>query len=243
MRVLLAAWRLLRIAPHVLHAIGVISLRFRHYAPEQRHAYIQGWSAKGLRLLGITLQLRGAMPDPRGMLLVANHVSWLDIAAIHAVLGPARFVSKADVKHWPVLGAVIEGAGTLFIERSSKRDALRVVHQTAAALQNGDCVAIFPEGTTGPGPALLPFHANLLQAAISVGAPLLPLVLRWHEPGERFSPTARYIGDTTLGQSLWRIASARGLGIEIQVLDAVATAAQDRRALSAALHAQLAARL
>jgi len=174
---------------------------------------------------------------------VANHVSWLDIAAVHALLPQSRFVSKADVRHWPLVGTLVEGAGTLFIERESKRDALRVVHQTAAALQAGDCVAVFPEGTTGPGPALLPFHANLLQAAVSTGAPVLPVVLRWHQPGERFSTAAQFIGGTTLAQSLWRIASARGLAIDVQILPAVASAGQDRRALGEALRGVIAARL
>jgi 1-acyl-sn-glycerol-3-phosphate acyltransferase len=174
---------------------------------------------------------------------VANHVSWLDIAAVHAVLPQARFVSKADVKHWPLVGALVEGAGTLFIERASKRDALRVVHQAAAALQVGDCVAVFPEGTTGAGAELLPFHANLLQAAIATEAPVLPVVLRWHEPGERFSTAARFIGDTTLVQSLWRIASARGLGIAVQILPSVAPTGQDRRALGETLRGAISARL
>ena len=159
------------------------------------------------------------------------------------MLPQARFVSKADVKHWPLVGTLVEGAGTLFIERTSKRDALRVVHQTAAALQAGDCVAVFPEGTTGAGPELLPFHANLLQAAVATAAPVLPVVLRWHEPGERFSMAARFIGDMTLVQSLWAIASARGLGIDVQILPAMPTTGLDRRALGETLRGLIGARL
>jgi len=180
---------------------------------------------------------------PGAKLLLANHVSWLDIAAVHAVLPEARFVSKADVKHWPIVGALTAGVGTLFIERASKRDALRVVHQTAEALKAGDTVAVFPEGTTGAGPELLPFHGNLLQAAIATEIPLQPLVLRWHEPGERFSSAARYIGDMTLLQSLWAIASARGLGIAVQILPAMETAHADRRALAEHVRGEIAAAL
>lgn len=242
MRSAVAAARLLRLVPHVLHGLWLVRRRFELLDAAARHQWIQWWSLKTLRILGIRLQAQGTAL-PAGHLLVANHVSWLDIAAVHAVLPQARFVSKADVKHWPLVGALVEGAGTLFIERSSKRDALRVVHQTAAALQAGDCVAVFPEGTTGAGPELLPFHANLLQAAVSTGAPVLPVVLRWHEPGERFSTAARFIGDTTLVQSLWRIASARGLGIDVQVLPSVAAEGQDRRALGEALRASLSAAL
>jgi 1-acyl-sn-glycerol-3-phosphate acyltransferase len=242
MRALIAAWRLARLAPHVLHGLWIVRRRFELMTAAERHGRIQWWSAKTLRILGIELKSQG-QALPAGHLMVANHISWLDIAAVHAVLPQARFVSKADVKHWPLVGALVEGAGTLFIERTSKRDALRVVHQTAAALQAGDCVAVFPEGTTGAGPELLPFHANLLQAAVSTGAPVLPLVLRWHEPGERFSSSARFIDDMTLARSLWSIASAKGLGIDVQVLPSVMTEGQDRRALGETLRAVISAKL
>jgi 1-acyl-sn-glycerol-3-phosphate acyltransferase len=242
MRPLVAAWRLARLVPHVLHGLWIVVRRFERLAPEQRHELIRWWSVKTMRILGIGLQVSGSA-EPGGQLLVANHVSWLDIAAVHAVLPQARFVSKSDVRRWPLIGPLVEGAGTLFIERSNKRDALRVVHQTAEALKSGDCVAVFPEGTTGAGPELLPFHANLLQAAIATEAAVLPVVLRWHEPGERFSAAAQFIGDTTLVQSLWRMASARGLGIEVQVLPAVASQGLDRRALGEALRGVIAAKL
>lgn len=242
MRSLVAAWRLARLLPHVLHGLWIVVRRFGRLLPAQRQGLIQWWSRKTLAILGIELQASGTA-EPAGCLLVANHVSWLDIAAVHALLPQARFVSKADVKHWPLVGLLVEGVGTLFIERSNKRDALRVVHQTAEALKAGDCVAVFPEGTTGAGPELLPFHANLLQAAVTTDAPVLPVVLRWHEPGERFSTAARFIGQMTLAQSLWRIASARGLGIAVQVLPAVPVAGQDRRALGETLRARIAERL
>jgi len=242
MRPLVAAWRLVRLAPHVLHGLWIVSRQFGRMTPERRQQRVQWWSARTLAILGIELKATG-QAQPAGHLLVANHVSWLDIAGVHAVLPQARFVSKSDVKHWPLIGTLVEGVGTLFIERANKRDALRVVHQTAEALKNGDCVAVFPEGTTGAGPELLPFHANLLQAAVTTGAPVLPVVLRWYEPGERFGASARFIGGTTLVQSLWRIASARGLGIEVQVLPSVATEGLERRALSEMLRSRIAARL
>lgn len=242
MRALIAAWRLARLAPHVLHGLWIVKRRFELMTAAQKHGQIQWWSVKTLRILGIELKTQG-QALPAGHLLVANHISWLDIAGVHAVLPQARFVSKADVKHWPLVGALVEGAGTLFIERTSKRDALRVVHQTAAALQAGDCVAVFPEGTTGAGPEMLPFHANLLQAAVSTGAPVLPLVLRWYEPGERFSTSARFVGDMTLARSLWSIASAKGLGIDVQILPSVMTEGQDRRALGETLRSAISARL
>jgi 1-acyl-sn-glycerol-3-phosphate acyltransferase len=109
----------------------------------------------------------------------------------------------------------------------------------ADALRAGDMVAVFPEGTTGPGRELLPFHANLLQAAIATEIPVQPVVLRFHQLGQPFSPAAEFVGETTLVQSLWRVACARGLGVEVQLLDAERTAHADRRALAAHLRARI----
>jgi 1-acyl-sn-glycerol-3-phosphate acyltransferase len=236
MRALVGVWRLARLLPHIAGGLWVVARRFKRCSPAERHGHIQAWSRRLLEIFGVTLEVRGEVPASlAGHLVVANHVSWLDIAAIHAVLPQVRFVSKADVKHWPVVGLLVEGVGTLFIERASKRDAMRVVHQTADALKAGDAVAVFPEGTTGHGPELLPFHANLLQAAVSIEAPVQPVLLRWHEPGERFSASAAFVGDTTLVQSLWRVVTARGLGVVVTVLPAQPSSAQDRRALAQAL--------
>jgi 1-acyl-sn-glycerol-3-phosphate acyltransferase len=234
MRRAVAAWRLARVLVHLLHGMAMMALRFPSLDAAGRHARIQWWSAKVLRVFGVGLTVSGAARSG-ATLLVANHVSWLDVAVIHAVAPQARFVSKADVRRWPFVGWLVAGAGTLFIERESKRDALRVVHRMAEALRAGDTVAVFPEGTTGAGPTLLPFHANLLQAAIATNTPVQPVVLRFHQPGQAFSPVTEFVGETTLLQSLWRIACAQALQVEVQILDAGATAHADRRALAARL--------
>ena len=238
MRVLIGAWRLTRALLHLLHGMAVITLRFGWLDAAGRHARIQWWSGKLLRCMGIGLAVNGA-PRPGATLLVANHISWLDVAAIHAAAPQARFVSKSDVKHWPLIGRLVAGAGTLFIERESKRDALRVVHRVADALRAGDMVAVFPEGTTGAGRKLLPFHANLLQAAIATEVPAQPVALRFFQPGQTFSEAVDFTGPTTLMQSVWRIACAQGLRVEVTLLDAGGTAHADRRALAAHLREQI----
>jgi 1-acyl-sn-glycerol-3-phosphate acyltransferase len=230
MQTLLGAWRLVRATLHVLHGMLVMT-RFGALTPAERHARIGWWSAGLVKAMGLRFETHG-LPRPGATLLVANHVSWLDIAAIHAAVPHARFVSKADVLAWPLLGWLIRNAGTLFIERERKRDALRVVHTMAEALQRGETVAIFPEGTTGAGPELLPFHANLLQAAVATGTPVQPAVLRFFDAEHRFSPAAEFLGETTLLQSVWRIASARGLGVRVELLPPIATEHADRRALA-----------
>jgi len=242
MRSLLAAWRLLRAVLHVLHGMWVLK-GFPKLDAAGRHARIQWWSAGLLQAVGMTVKVSGVSPRPGATLIVANHVSWLDIAAIHAAAPHARFVSKADVLAWPLLGWLIKNAGTLFIERERKRDAVRVVHAMAEALQAGDSVVVFPEGTTGEGPQLLPFHANLLQAAVSTATPVQPVVLRFADAAQAYSPAVVYVGETTLLQSVWRVASARGLVAHVELLPPISTAHTERRALAEHLREVMAQRM
>ena len=232
------AWRLARGVVHLVHGMVIVAWRFPKLDAAARAPYIGWWSAKMLRLAGIALEVEGR-PRPGAALLVSNHVSWLDIAVIHAACPHARFVSKADVLHWPVLGWLIRSVGTLFIERERKRDALRVVHEVAAALGRGETVAVFPEGTTGAGAKVLPFHANLLQAAIADHAPVQAVALRYHEPGRRFSTTAPYIDQMTLVSSIWRVVTARGLGVKVRFLLSEGSTHADRRLLAAHLREEI----
>ena len=242
MRGAIALARLLRCCLHLLHGMAVMT-RFPGLDEAGRHARIGWWSAALVGHLGLSLHVRGTAPRPGATLVVANHVSFLDIAAIHAAIPQARFVSKADVLAWPLLGWLIRNAGTLFIERERKRDALRVVHAMAESLQRGETVAVFPEGTTGAGDVPLPFHANLLQAAIATATPVQPVVLRYATPGEHVATAAQFLGETTLLQAVWRMASARGLAVHVEILPPVATAHADRRALAEHLRQLVAERL
>jgi 1-acyl-sn-glycerol-3-phosphate acyltransferase len=239
MHALTALWRLLGATVHVLGGVLTVWLLFGSLNEQAKRQRVQAWSRRLLDRLGVRLVAHGT-PKPGAKLVVANHISWLDIAAVHAVIPEARFVSKADVKHWPVVGAMVAGAGTLFIERASKRDALRVVHQMAEALKSGNTVAVFPEGTTADGHDLLPFHANLLQAAIATDTPVQPVALRFSDRFGPVSKSAEFLGDTTLLQSLWRMANARDLVVNVAVLPPQGTAHADRRALAEALRQEIA---
>ena len=160
-----------------------------------------------------------------GSLLVANHISWLDIMAVHAVVPEARFVSKADVKAWPLVARLVDSAGTLYLERERKRDALRVVHAVAAGAAAGQVVAIFPEGTTSTGHGLLPFHANLLQAAISTATPVQPVALRFSDAAHAVSEAVEFVGATSLLEASGR--SSCGDGVRVRA--DVPAAARERR--------------
>lgn len=229
-----AAWRLLRALLHGIHGLLIVLLLFRWLGPDARRARVRWWAAKMLRMLGIELRVQGSF-RPGAKLIVANHVSWLDVMSVHAVCPEARFVSKADVQRWPLVGRLVAAAGTLYIERERRRDALRVVHQMADALRSGDTVAVFPEGTTGDGHALLPFHANLLQAAIATETPVQPVALRYADARHAVSPAAQWLGQTTLAQSLWKLARGDRLVVHLRVVEAQGSAHADRRALAARL--------
>jgi 1-acyl-sn-glycerol-3-phosphate acyltransferase len=242
MRTLKALGRLARAVAHALHGVAIVLLLFRRMDEAARQARITWWAAKMLRVLGVQRVVEGAA-HPGPVLMAINHVSWLDIMTVHSVCPQARFVSKADVRHWPVIRHLVDAAGTLYIERERKRDALRVVHQMAEALQRGQTVAVFPEGTTGEGRELLPFHANLLQAAIAVEAPVQPVALRFSDPGHWVSPAAAYVGDTTLLHSLWNIACADKLAVHISLLPPLGACHMERRALAEQVRAAIGQRL
>lgn len=197
--------------PHLVWGIFSIYLIFPKLIQQQKNRRIEAWSGALLDKLAIKLIVKGVPPATGPMLLVSNHISWLDILVMHASKH-CCFVSKADVKHWPILGALATGAGTLYIERESRRDAMRVVHHMCQALQNGDILAVFPEGTTGNGVDLLPFHANLLQAALVADAPVQPVALTYIDPDSgQISQAMSYVGDESLLESLWRTLKSKGI--------------------------------
>ena len=211
MRAFTALWLLLRGAAHIASGWWTIRTRFAALPQADREARVQQWARDFLRVWRIDLQVNGQAPAKGPLLLVANHISWLDILVLHAA-GFCRFVSKADVKRWPVIGTMATGAGTLYIARDSRRDALRVVHHMRDALARGEVVTVFPEGTTSDGRTLLPFHANLIQAAISAQAPVMPVALEFVDSRSGYRSTApMYIGEQTLLESVWRTLTTPGL--------------------------------
>jgi len=203
-RHLKASWRLLRLVLHIFQGLWIVAVRFPALSPDQQQARVQAWSLALLGHAGIALAIRGQEPACGPVMLVSNHFSWLDIPVLHAARY-CRFISKSDVQGWPLIGALATAAGTLYIERSSRRDAMRMVRALHEALERGEVLAVFPEGTTGNGRELLPFHANLLQAAVSAQAPVQPVGLRFVDQATgATSHVASYIGDETLVGSIWR---------------------------------------
>ena len=236
-RHLRAGWRLLRLLVHALWGLWLVAWRFPRLSSDQQQARVQAWSLGLLACAGITLQLRGRPQRAGPVLLVANHHSWLDIPVLHAARY-CRFISKSDLQDWPIVGTLATAAGTLYIRRESRRDALRMVTSMRDALLAGEVLAVFPEGQTGDGRALLPFHANLLQAALDAGAPVQPVGLRFLDGiGGATSDAPSFVGDESFLGSVWRTLKAPGITAVVHFGAPERALGRDRRAWSQALHA------
>jgi 1-acyl-sn-glycerol-3-phosphate acyltransferase len=219
-------------------ALGVLyaALLFPWIRPSWCDAAVVAWSRLLLLLIGVRMDSRGLPPQPgdglpfpeerergrgegahqMGSLLLINHTSWLDVFSIAAVV-PARFVSKAEIGRWPLAGWLAIAVGTLFVERGRRHAVIRTNQAVAERLRSGQLIGIFPEGTTTDGSRLLPFHANLVQPAIDLGAPIRPVGLRFTQRGE-FSRCAMFVGEMNLMQSLWRVVTAPYLTAELHWL-------------------------
>jgi 1-acyl-sn-glycerol-3-phosphate acyltransferase len=236
-----ACWTALRVWATVLHGLAQIVLLFPRLSKSQRDVRVQIWARTVLKRLGVELTVSGTPARVGPMLLVSNHISWLDIVALHAVCH-CRFVSKADVKRWPIIGTLATGGGTLYVERESRRDAMRMGHRMAQALRDGDILAVFPEGTTGDGTSVLPFHSNLIQAAISADAPVQPVALQFlHGCSGRATQDVSYMGDESLVGSIWRTLCARELRAVVVFGTPQRAEGRDRRAWAQALRSEITA--
>ena len=201
----------------------------------------QRWSRQILNILGVRLE---AQPSdaPAGCLIVANHVSWLDIFVINA-LRPSAFIAKAEIRQWPFVGWLAARNDTVFLRRGSRGHAKVVNGQIDALLGNGVDVAIFPEGTTTDGTHLLSFHAALLQPAIETGHAVLPLALSYLDAQGKTSTAPSFAGETTLLQSFTAIFACRSLTVRVQPAPAIDTTGKSRRELSQIAQDAIATRL
>lgn len=237
-------WRLMRLAWHLLDGVLTIATLFPFYPAKRRSQAVKRWSQSLLDTLCVQLHVHGEPPyaDTSPVMLVANHVSWLDIYAINAVL-PVRFVAKSEIRSWPVIGWLSAKTGTLFIERARRRDTVRIGGEIAAAMARGDVVAVFPEGTTTDGSQVLRFHGSLLQPALIANADVYPAALRYERDDGSLCVEAAYDGDKTLWHTVQRIIALPRIQAHVWFLPSLPAAAADRHALAQAAQAVIADRL
>jgi 1-acyl-sn-glycerol-3-phosphate acyltransferase len=214
------------------NGLAFATFRFHRLSPAQRSFHVQRWSAALLQILAIRLKVTGFSPHAgRPAMIVANHVSWLDVYALNAVC-PAHFVAKSEIGRWPLIGLFARKSGTVFIERARKRDILRVNAQIAVMLRTGAMMAVFPEGTTSEGDAVLPFRPPLLQSAVDCSARLQPVAIRYERADGSLCNEACFVGDTTFVATLWLVLKQPGIDARLQFLPAVSCGGRHRKALA-----------
>lgn len=194
----------------------------------RRQRWSQFFMARLSRALPFRINVFGQLPDT-SMLWVSNHVSWTDIALL-GQLTPLSFLSKADVRGWPVAGWLAAKAGSLFIRRGAG-DSQLIRQQMRHHLSQGLPLLMFPEGTTTDGRCVRTFHGRLLSAAIDSGAHLQPVAIRYLRDGST-DPIAPFIGDDDLLSHLMRLFSHDTGDVEIHLLEPIACLNQERTVLA-----------
>lgn len=226
-------YRSLRVSVHLAQGLATTALVFPWIETPKRHALIRRWSERLLRILRVEARLHGVPSQrlPGGLVIVANHISWLDIFVLNT-LQPARFIAKIELSRWPLVGRLIASVGTLFIDRTRRRDAHKINRHAAEALARGDVIAIFPEGTTSHGRDVLPFHGSLLQPIVEAQGYVQPVAIRYRTPDGEHTDAPGYVGDTTFVQSFWRVVSQRSLVVELHLTPPVPARGAHRRTLA-----------
>ena len=194
---------------------------------------VKRWCRWIVRAAGVQVRITGTAAPTGGLLLVANHISWLDIPLLAAVR-PARMLAKSDIRDWPVAGPLAARAGALFIDRNRLRALPDTVARIADALRSGQAVGVFPEGSTWCGRAQGSFRRAVFQAALDAHVPVQPVRLRYRIAGTASTAPA-FIGEDSLLASVWRVVMTRGLVAEVEVREAIPPDSHpDRRSLARA---------
>lgn len=226
------AWRLAHVAAHFTYAAGVAGLGYPFMSVARRRRELQRWSAGLVRHLATNLTVHGE-PPPHDVpfLLVANHVSWLDIFAINAAV-PTRFVAKSEVRRWPLIGWLCVKADTLFIERDRRRDLARIDGLIEAALRNGAGMGVFLEGSTTDGTQVLPFHSSLLRPAQQAGVQVIPVAIQYRRRDGTICTEAAYDGDKSAMDTLRLMLTQHEIHAHVHFLPSLVTDGVHRKVLA-----------
>ncbi len=235
-----AGLALLRVGLHLLYGALQVALLYPLASASRRQRLRSRWSLGLLGLLGIRIEgAEGIAPALEGGLLVANHISFVDIFLINALL-PSAFVAKSDVAHWPLIGWLARRNDTVFIERGNRKAAQHAREQMLSALGNGQRLAIFPEGTTTAGDRVLPFHGALFQGAIDAAIPVHALALSYQDMNGIRSEAPAYIDEIRLIDCLRAILRTRGIVARVHCAASFRPPLPDRRHLAHHAHQAIA---
>ena len=236
----------LRLLASFAHAFFILWFKFPHASREQKLSHIKDWSHHVLKVVGIRLDITESsalIHSTKAQLLVANHVSWLDVLVIQA-LHPCVFVAKSEVRKWPLVGSMAKACGVVFVDRSSSSSARKMVDDVASALHHGYCVAGFPEGTSSEGYGVSLFHANLFEAAIHRDVEVLPLALRYTDLStSSLCVKAAFVGEIGFLESLHQVISTDGIHARIQIGQVLSPQGHSRRTLAHLSHRSVSTQL
>lgn len=235
------AYHYFRVSIHLLVGLWTCAVVFPLTDAQGRERRIKRWSGQLLAICGVQLDVRhaaDAQQVPRA-LIVANHVSWLDIFVINAH-HPCRFVAKSDIRDWPLIGWLSHQAGTVFLARGNRREVRKIYEGLVSSIEAGHRVAFFPEGTTTAQGSLLPFHANLFEAAIEAEVPIQPFALRYLDTLGAHHPAVDFIGDMSFAQSIAAILKTRQIRAELVRLPVIDTSGAHRRDIAQASRSSVA---
>ena len=219
--------------------LALLDFHFRNgnWDARRKALWLSGLCARVLKILGVGLRVSGT--PPASGLLVANHLSYLDILIISA-LQPTVFVAKAEVRHWPLFGFLAFAAGCVFVDRQRRADVARVGTALEEPLGAGVPVCIFPEGTSSNGQDVLPFYPSLLEAAAQGTHPVVPAGIDYFlavdDPGEHVC----FWGDMELAPHLYGLMGQEWVLASIR-FGKVRRAAVPRKTLAMELRAEVAA--
>lgn len=232
-RFFMTVLRAARLSWHLIHAL-LLACIFPTLSWRSQQGAMQRWSLKLLEILHVRLHAFGTenTTGHSAKLLVANHISWLDVFVINAST-PARFVAKAEVSSWPLIGWLVRRSGTAFVKRERSRDTLRVNQVIEESLLAGEDMALFLQGTSTDGALPVRFRSSMLQGAIDAAAVLHPLVIVYHDRnGNRIDEVA-FIGEMTLLASIWKILCLRSSHVSVYYVPGISCAGASRHDLAA----------
>ena len=211
---------------------------------DRRHEMAVRWAGDLLSILAVRVRCAGEPPPGggEGAMIAANHVSWADIFVIASVRH-TRFIAKSEIRDWPLAGSLAERAGTIFVHRARRHDAARINSLVHEALASGECVGLFPEGTTTQGDRILKFHSSLFEAAVANRARIYPVAVRYEHADASPHCAAAYVGELTFVQSLALVIRSRETIARLAFAEPVETEGRSRHAVAAEAHRRVASLL
>lgn len=196
----------------VLLGLLIIAVAFPLMGVRAKAIANRTWSRTLMAACGVKIVVRGEPVLQAPVLWVANHVSWLDIYVLNSVRATA-FVAKAEIRKWPIIGWLVAGAGTVFIERGQRHAVHAVSEAMRLRFDRGEAVGLFPEGTTSPGYDVRTFHPSLFEPARHLDVAIQPVALCFMHDGRR-SDFAAFVGEESLMGNAWRVLRSRSVVIE-----------------------------